>query len=72
MSRGASRVGAAAGATVALTVALAAVAACNPTVRVVAPTEPIEINLNINITQDVRIRMDREINDLITENPDLF
>jgi hypothetical protein len=68
MSRDASRVGAAAGAAF----VLAALAACNPTVRVVAPTEPIEINLNINITQDIRIRMDREIDALIDENPDLF
>jgi hypothetical protein len=52
--------------------ALTLAAACSPTVRVVAPTEPIEINLNINITQDIRVRMDREIEDLINENPDLF
>ncbi len=52
--------------------ALTLAAACSPTVRVMAPTEPIEINLNINITQDIRVRMDREIEDLISENPDLF
>lgn len=52
--------------------ALTLAAACSPTVRVMAPTEPIEINLNINITQDIRVRMDREIEDLINDNPDLF
>ena len=45
---------------------------CTPTVQVAAPTEPIEINLNIKIEQDVRIRMDDEVNDLIADNPDIF
>lgn len=56
----------------ALLMGLALGTACTPTVRVMAPTEPIEINLNINITQDIRVRMDREIEGLITDNPDLF
>ena len=46
--------------------------ACTPTVRLEAPTEPIEINLNVTITQEVRVRLEREVEDLIAENPDLF
>lgn len=46
--------------------------ACTPTVQVEAPQEPIEINLNIRIEQDVRIRMDEEVEDLIADNPDIF
>ena len=42
------------------------------TVKVEAPDEPIEINLNVKIEQEVRIRLDREIDDLITNNPDIF
>jgi hypothetical protein len=68
MSRDARRVLAAAGAAGALGFA----AACSPTVRVMAPTEPIEINLNIRIDQEIRVRMDREIEQIIDENPDLF
>ncbi len=49
-----------------------AIMGCTPTVQVAAPTEPIEINLNIKIEQDVRIRMDDEVNDLIADNPDIF
>lgn len=45
---------------------------CTPTIQVAAPTEPIEINLNIKIEQDIRIRMDDEVNDLIADNPDIF
>lgn len=46
-------------------------AAC-ATVRVQAPDEPIEINLNVKIEQEVRVRLDRDIEDLIENNPDIF
>lgn len=52
--------------------ATALAAACSPTVRVEAPDRPIEINLNIRIDQEVRIRLDRELDSLFTNNPDLF
>ncbi len=52
------------------TVALAA--ACTPTVRVQAPSEPITINLNVKIDQEVRVKLDREVEDLISSNPDIF
>ncbi len=52
--------------------AMPALAACNPTVRVEAPTEPIEINLNIRIEQEVRIKIDRELDELFTEKDDIF
>ena len=42
------------------------------TVRVQAPDEPIEINLNVKIEQEVRVRLDRDIEDLIENNPDIF
>jgi hypothetical protein len=42
------------------------------TVAVKAPEEPITINLNVKIDQEVRVRLDREVEDLIAGNPDLF
>ena len=51
---------------------LPALAACNPTVRVEAPTEPIEINLNIRIEQEVRIKIERELDELFEEEDDIF
>ena len=45
---------------------------CSPTVKVEAPDEPIEINLNIKIEQDVRVRLDKDVEDLIADNPDIF
>ena len=49
-----------------------ALAACNPTVRVEAPSEPIEINLNVRIEQEVRIKIDRELDELFEEEDDIF
>jgi len=49
-----------------------AAAACTPTVKIVAPDKPIEINLNVKITQEVRVILDKEVEDLIADNPDLF
>jgi hypothetical protein len=57
----------AAGASIAL-----ATAACTPTVQLAAPDKPITINLNVKIDQEVRVRLDREVEDLIAQNPDLF
>ncbi len=45
---------------------------CMPTVRIEAPDRPIEINLNVKIDQEVRVRLDKDVEDLITSNPDLF
>ena len=41
-------------------------------VNVAAPTKPIEINLNINVTQEVVYRLDSEAKSLIQQNPGIF
>lgn len=50
----------------------ATLVACTPQVKIVAPDKPIEINLNVKIDQEVRIKLDSEVEDLIADNPDLF
>ncbi len=37
-----------------------------------APEKPIEINLNVNIKQEVVVRLQKDAADLITANPELF
>jgi hypothetical protein len=44
--------------------------ACQPTVKVEAPKEPITINLNI--TADVRVRIEEQAKEDIKENPEIF
>ena len=50
----------------------AALAACTPTVRIEPSDKPIKLDLNVKIDQTVRIQLDREVEDLIASNPDLF
>lgn len=48
--------------------AVAAVAACTPTIRVeVAP-----INIYAKLDADVRVRLDKEVQSAIAQNPNLF
>jgi len=41
-------------------------------INVTAPDKPIEINLNINVTQEVVYRLDGEAKSLIKQNPGIF
>ena len=41
-------------------------------VQVTAPERPIEINLNINIRQEVVVRLQEDVRQLIRENPGVF
>lgn len=41
-------------------------------VTVQAPEKPIEINLNVDIRQEVLVRLQRDVEQLIRENPDAF
>ena len=58
--------------TMCVAIAAAALAACQPTVKVEAPDKPIVINLNIKIEQEVRVKVDKEVEDLLKKQPDLF
>ena len=37
-----------------------------------APDKPIEINLNVNIRQEVVVRLEKDVADLIKKNPAVF
>jgi hypothetical protein len=37
-----------------------------------APDKPIEINLNINIRQEVVVRLQQDVKQLIDKNPGVF
>jgi len=50
----------------------ASLAACTHTIRVEPSDKPIKIDLNVKIDQTVRIQLDREVEDLIASNPDIF
>ena len=41
-------------------------------IQVKAPDKPIEINLNVKVQQEVIVRLQRDAQDLIQNNPELF
>ncbi|HEY5646974.1 MAG TPA: YnbE family lipoprotein [Pseudomonadales bacterium] len=45
--------------------------ACTPTVKV-ATEEPITINLNVNIKHEILIKVDRELDELFSDDSGLF
>jgi hypothetical protein len=53
-------------------IAATGLAACNPTVKVEAPDKPIVINLNVKIEQEVRVKVDKDVETLVNNNPNLF
>jgi YnbE-like lipoprotein len=52
-----------------LTSATLYAAACTPTVRVEAPSEPITINLNIKLDADVRLRVEEKAKEDVKSKP---
>ena len=53
-------------------VVAAGAAACTPTLRIEASDKPITINLNVKIDQEIRYRLDKDLEDAIAANPNLF
>ena len=49
-----------------------ALSACTPTVQVAMPNEPITINLNIKIEHEIRVKVERELDDMFSDDSDLF
>lgn len=46
--------------------------ACSPTVQLQAPDKPIEINLNVNIEQHVKVSIEKDVQQAISKNKDIF
>ncbi|MGB0467501.1 MAG: YnbE family lipoprotein [Pontibacterium sp.] len=55
-----------------LLVAVVGVSGCSPRVEVAVPNEPITINLNVKIEHEILIKVDKEIDTLLSENSDIF
>ncbi|MCP4595595.1 YnbE family lipoprotein [Neptuniibacter sp.] len=56
----------------ALIIALAGTSGCSPRVEVAVPSEPITINLNVKIEHEILVKVDKEIDELLSENSDIF
>jgi hypothetical protein len=47
-------------------------AGCTPSVKVEAPDKPIEINMNVKIDHEIRLKVEKDVDDLITSRKGLF
>jgi hypothetical protein len=45
---------------------------CSPMVGVEAPKEPIVINLNVKIEHEIRVKVDKDLEQLFDEEEELF
>ncbi|HID02252.1 MAG TPA: YnbE family lipoprotein [Desulfobacterales bacterium] len=45
---------------------------CSPTVKVAAPEEPITINLNVKIQHEILVKVDKELDDVLSKDSGLF
>ncbi len=60
------------GAALAVAWLLAVLGGCQPKVVVEAPKEPITINLNIKIEHEIRVKVDKELDELFEAEEGLF
>ena len=55
-----------------ITIALLLAGCAGPTVKVAAPEEPITINLNVKIEHEIRVKVDKDLNELMSSDSELF
>ena len=46
--------------------------ACTPRVEVAAPDKPITINLNVKIDHEIRVKVDKELDQVLSDKSGLF
>jgi hypothetical protein len=52
--------------------ALLLAAGCAPRIEVAPPSEPITINMNVKIEHEIRVRLEKDIDDLFKAKPGIF
>ena len=45
---------------------------CSPTVQVATPEKPITINLNVKIQHEILVKVDKELDSVLSEDSGLF
>jgi hypothetical protein len=46
--------------------------ACSPTVSLQAPDKPLEINLNVKIDHQISVKVDKQLDDVMSKKKDIF
>jgi len=45
---------------------------CTPKIQLEAPKEPIVINMNIKIDHEIRVKVDKDLDELMSEDKEIF
>lgn len=53
-------------------IAFTLLTACTPRVEIAPPKEPITINLNVKIDHEVRVKVDKDLENVISKDSGLF
>lgn len=48
------------------------ICACTPRVEVAAPEKPITINLNVKIDHEIRLKVDKDLDEVLSKDSGLF
>ncbi|MEQ1625764.1 MAG: YnbE family lipoprotein [Nitrospira sp.] len=48
------------------------IAGCTPRVEVAVPDKPITINLNVKIDHEIRVKVDKDLDQVLSDNSGLF
>ncbi|MBU0961073.1 MAG: YnbE family lipoprotein [Proteobacteria bacterium] len=51
---------------------LAFLISCSPTVQMTAPEQPITINLNVKIEHEIRVQVEKDLDNIISHDSGLF
>lgn len=47
-------------------------AACTPVIKMQAPDKPLEVNMNVKIEHTIRVQVDKQLDNVMKENQDIF
>ncbi len=55
-----------------LVVSVFSLSGCTPTVKVAPPDKPITINLNVKIQHEIRVKVEKELDNVLSKDSGLF
>jgi hypothetical protein len=45
---------------------------CTPTIKVETPDKPLEINMNVKIDHQIKVKVDKQLESVMNSNSDIF
>ncbi len=55
-----------------LAISIFSVTGCTPTVKVEPPDKPITINLNVKIQHEIRVKVEKDLDNVLSKDSGLF